>query len=365
MTYNHSHNRRQERAIENPLLSGRLLITITGTMLLAAMAVLTFTLAHAGPKQVSTANSDIDGMIRIPAGEFMMGNDRAFEDEMPIHPVIIDAFYMDRHEVTNAEFAAFVEATGYVTTAEHQGHCWAYFDGQSDWQYAEDTDWRHPQGPGSSIADKMDHPVVCVSWHDAAAYAEWAGKRLPTEAEWEYAARGGVHGHFIADTDGHGSHGRHSAEAYVMSASDRSPSAKSHSDHRDHHSSANSNYIAEIEANVWEGHWPLTNKLDDGFFYTAPVGTFDANAMGMHDMLGNAWEWTSDWYAADYYDRSPMENPQGPATGENRVARGGSWFCSPNYCGAYSTHYRGASPPDHAFNNVGFRCAMDSMSEED
>ncbi|MBD3257282.1 SUMF1/EgtB/PvdO family nonheme iron enzyme [candidate division GN15 bacterium] len=311
----------------------------------------------------SDSRPSTDGMVLIPAGEFMMGNDGQYEDEMPVHRVQLDFFYIDAHEVTNADFAAFVEATGHVTRAEHDGHCWAYVEGESDWQYAADTDWRHPQGPGSTIEDKMNHPVVCLSWEDARAYAAWAGKRLPTEAEWEYAARGGSDQHFIARTGGtdrqtalhHGHH--HGTETATLV--DRSPSGKSHNHGAQPHPVQNLRQEHTVTANVWQGQWPAYNERDDGYFYTSPVGSFDANEMGVHDMIGNVWEWTADWYAADYYAESPVDNPRGPASGETRVARGGSWFCSPNYCGAYSTHYRGASPPDHPFNNVGFRCAMD------
>jgi formylglycine-generating enzyme required for sulfatase activity len=302
-------------------------------------------------------------MALIPYGEFVMGNEGAYPDEMPLHTVTVRAFYLDEHEVTNAQFSAFVKATGYVTPAERDGHCWAYLKGETAWQYAAGTDWRHPQGPRSTIDDKVDHPVVCVTWDDATAYAQWAGKRLPTEAEWEYAARAGSQGHFIARTEsGSYDHSSHTGGTHGLTTTDRSPSSKSHAEGSYHQASAGHNLELAIEANVWQGHWPEHNQLDDGFYYTAPVSSFPANDMGVSDMLGNVWEWTADWYDSSYYAVSPLNNPQGPPTGENRVARGGSWFCSPNYCGAYSTHYRGASPADHAFNNVGFRCALDAST---
>jgi sulfatase modifying factor 1 len=347
-------NKARERVIGAPLPNGGTARLLTG---IALSATLLFTLAlHA------EVQADAQDMVLIPAGEFVMGNEGVFADESPRHAVKLSSYYLDEHEVTNAQFAAFANATGYVTKAEHDGHCWAYFQGETDWQYAAGTDWRHPQGPESTIDDMPDHPVVCVTWEDAAAYATWAGKRLPTEAEWEYAARAGAQGHFIARTDG-GSHAHHGSEAQLAVATDQSPSAKSHASGSHHQAADASDYEAAIEANVWQGHWPEHNQLSDGFYYTAPVSSFAANKSGVHDMLGNVWEWTADWYAADYYSASPTGDPRGPELGTTRVARGGSWFCSPNYCGAYSTHYRGASPPDHAFNNVGFRCAMDATTE--
>jgi len=236
-----------------------------------------------------------DDMVQVPAGVYVIGDDRP-------HDVKLPAFRMDRHEVTNRQFAQFVRAMSYITTAEREGSAWIYRGGDADWSYVRGADWRHPLGPGSDIEQAREHPVVLVSWYDANAYARWAGKRLPTEAEWEVAARGGAPPHF-----GHHTHS------------------------------------APTTANVWQGHWPDHNTLADGFFYTAPVESFASNRIGLYDMIGNVWEWTADSYDSQ---------------GTLRVARGGSWFCSANYCGAYREGFRGKSPPDHAFNNVGFRCAI-------
>ncbi|MHC4473935.1 MAG: formylglycine-generating enzyme family protein [Planctomycetota bacterium] len=310
----------------------------------------------------TTAGSQSEDMVLVPGGRFLMGYADGFEDEGPVHEVRVSAYLLDRHEVTNRRFARFVEETGHETRAEQDGYCWCYLKGESDFRAVEGADWRRPQGPGSAIEDRMDHPVVCVSWEDAAAYAKWAGKRLPTEAEWEFAARGGDAGHFRADTSaaptaGH-EHRGHGSDAHARES--RDPSAKSHSAAASGaHPRAPAGEVALVRANVWQGVWPSKNELADGYFYTAPVMSFTPNGYGVHEMIGNVWEWTADWYAADYYGRSPNRDPTGPEAGENRVARGGSWFCSPNYCGAYSSHYRGASPPSHAFNNVGFRCAAD------
>ncbi len=351
-----------ERVSKPPLPALTKLFT---SVFLVAAAVVLFGIASGiAPAEVSVGASptraNTKDMVLIKGGEFVMGNEGAYADESPRHTVQVSPFYLDAHEVTNAQFAEFVKATDYVTRAERDSHCWAYFSGETDWQYAEGTNWRHPQGPTSSISDKMDHPVVCVSWEDAAAYAKWAGKRLSTEAEWEYAARAGSAGQFVADAGNMNSdHFDHMAHAQNVAATGHSPSGKSHHSGLHHAASQSHSDDIQVQANIWEGHWPEHNALTDGFYYTAPVESFAPNVWGVYDMLGNVWEWTADWYDSSYYAASPIANPQGPVTGQNRVARGGSWFCSPNYCGAYSTHYRGASPPDHAFNNVGFRCAMD------
>ncbi len=248
-----------------------------------------------------------DDMVLVSTGVYIIGDesDRASGDA-PARQVKLAAFRIDRHEVTSRQYAEFVRAASYVTTAEREGGAWIYRAGDADWSWIRGADWRHPLGPGSDIERAWDHPVVLVSWYDANAYARWAGKRLPTEAEWEVAARGGVPPQFFPRP--------------VLAA-------------------------APTTANVWQGHWPQRNLLTDGFLYTAPVGSFAPNRIGLYDMIGNVWEWTADAYDS----RDTL-----------RAARGGSWFCSPNYCSAYRAGFRGKSPPGHAFNNVGFRCAADA-----
>lgn len=252
-----------------------------------------------------TTRAIADDMLLIPKGEYVVGDPD--EDDAALRRVRIERFLMDRHEVTNRQFADFVAATGHVTDAERENGAWVYRGGESDWKRVRDADWRHPLGRGSSIAEAMDHPVVAVTWNDAAAYAAWAAKRLPSEVEWEVAARAG-----------------------------RSTNATS-----------GSNPARDGSANVWQGSWPQKNEMVDGFFYTAPVGSFRPNALGLHDMIGNVWEWTADWYGHPARSEPPTM----------RVAKGGSWFCSSNYCAAFRPGFRGKSPPSHAFNNVGFRCA--------
>ena len=263
-------------------------------------------------------------MVLVPGGTYTIGDESPrSRSDAPRVRVTIRPFYMDRYAVTNAEFEAFVEATGYKTSAEEAGGGWVYEAGHKDWTFKKGANWRQPLGPGSSIADAKDHPVVLVSWEDASAYAAWVGKRLPTEAEWEVAARSA-----------------RSVGDYPLD--DPTDTSKVPS------------------ANVWQGHWPDNNELTDGYFYTAPVTAFQPNSLGLYNMIGNTWEWTGDWYTNDNaYREAHRDNPIGPPTGEKRVARGGSWFCSPNYCSAYRPGFRGKSPPKHAFNNVGFRCAAD------
>ena len=301
-------------------------------------------------------------MVLVPAGEYVIGDDSSTPtSDAPPRRVRLDAFYIDRHEVTNGEFTRFVEATGYGTTAENKGGAWIYRGGERDWKYVRGANWRHPLGPGSSIETAMDHPVVLVSWYEADAYAQWAGKRLPTEAEWEIAARAGVPTTFS------------NQQAIEIAAAshvnkEKTP-ARAGRNSEPQHPSAGPNHGVHLvrtnpaedgSANVWQGHWPQKNRLTDGFFYTAPVGSFAANSLGLYDMIGNAWEWTADWYSPDSYKAEKLaHNPVGPKTGRLRVARGGSWFCSANYCSAYRPGFRGKSPPAHAFNNVGFRCARD------
>lgn len=320
--------------------------------------------ARAGDSATGRAGSPIpapEGMVHVPAGVFEMGREGGHDDEGPVHAVELDAFFIDRTEVTNAEFGAFVEATGYVTQAERDGFAWCYLKGESDFRQVPGAQWRHPQGPESSIDDIMDHPVVCVSWEDAHAYAAWAGKRLPTEAQWEYAARaaGGVH------LTGYGANSAGEGETDSSAGTTQATETKTHPASGEAPSVAGEEGIRTVQANFWQGTWPERNHLEDRHFYTAPAGSYAPNALGVHDMIGNVWEWTADYYAPDFYARSPRRNPAGPETGQHRVARGGSWFCSPNYCGAYSTHYRGASPPTNAFNNMGFRCVLpvDSADE--
>ncbi len=307
-----------------------------------------------------------DDMVLVPGGEYLVGDDWAdAADDAPPRRVQLEDFYIDRHEVTNREFMRFVEATGYLTTAEREGGAWIYRGGERDWLYVEGANWRHPLGTGSSNEGAMEHPVVLVSWHDADTYATWAGKRLPTEAEWEVAARGSKAATFpnnsIISTVSIGSKDKTSAHAApekdkgVNVRQPLHPSAGAHSG-----GAGRTNPAEDGSANVWQGRWPQRNALKDGYFYTAPAGAFAPNELGLYDMIGNVWEWTADWYASDSYRTAGVaHNPTGPGNGTMRVARGGSWFCSANYCGAYRPGFRGKSPPASSFNNVGFRCARD------
>jgi formylglycine-generating enzyme len=311
------------------------------------------------------------GMIWIAGGEFTMGTSdpASFPNERPAHRVQVDGFWIDEHDVTNAEFAKFVEATSYVTTAEKKPD-WEELkkelppdtpkpddsvlvagslvftptsrpvpldDLSAWWRWVPGACWRHPEGPDSSIAGREKHPVVQVSWYDAAAYAKWAGKRLPTEAEWEFAARGGLDG-----------------KRYTWGDEFR-PGGK---------------YMA----NTWQGLFPVSNTAEDGFVGTSPVGSFPPNGYGLYDMAGNVWQWCSDWYRVDAFTQiatqlanknvcrdsgGPLESwdPADP-NAPKRVVKGGSFLCNPSYCESYRPSARRGTPPDTGSSHTGFRCAM-------
>ncbi|MEM9166385.1 MAG: formylglycine-generating enzyme family protein [Planctomycetota bacterium] len=303
------------------------------------------------------------GMVWIPGGAFMMGSDRpdALPEERPAHRVSVDGFFMDTHEVTNAAFTEFVEATGYVTVAERpidweilkqsvppgtakppddqlQPGSVVFYQpterAQGGWAWVVGANWRAPEGPDSSIETRMDHPVVHVAWEDAAAFAAWAGKRLPTEAEWERAARAGI-----------------DSAIYVWGNEPVND--------------------ARPRANIWQGVFPSRNDAVDGFAATAPVGRFEPNDWELHDMAGNVWEWCSDFYRADAYAQraadAPMDNPVGPDgswwPGREletlRVIRGGSFLCHQTYCTRYRVSARTGEAVDTGTSNIGFRCVQD------
>ena len=260
-------------------------------------------------------------MVFIRGGTFRMGTDDGMPHEGPAHEVTVKSFWIDRHEVTVAEFARFVEATRYVTEAERFGWSGVFDARTGDWTRVDGANWRQPEGIGSQAQPR--EPVTQVSWNDAQEYARWAGKRLPTEAEWEYAARGGLAGRRYAWGDDLRPHGR-------------------------------------PVANWWQGHFPDRDTGEDGFTGRAPVGSFAPNNFGLHDVAGNVWEWCADWFDESYYRRSPGRDPRGPEGGAERVLRGGSWMCSENFCTNYRVAGRGHATPDTGLNNLGFRCARDA-----
>lgn len=308
------------------------------------------------------------GMVHISGGTFMMGGDnpQASKDEFPKHKVTVDGFWMDEHEVTNSQFALFVDATGHITTAE-QNPNWEEMKKQLPegtpkpdenvlvpaslvftpptqevnlndysqwWQWVPGASWRHPKGPNSDIKGKEIYPVVHVSWDDAQAYCKWAGKRLPTEAEWEFAARGGLINNIYPWGNEHVNAGK-------------------------------------AKANSWEGSFPDRNTKFDGFDELARVRSFSPNGYHLYDMAGNVWEWCADWYRYDYYqgitDPQGINNPQGPSDSMDpeepyvpkKVARGGSFMCNDAYCSGYRVARRMKSSRDTGMSNMGFRCVKD------
>ena len=275
--------------------------------------------------------------VLIPAGSFRMGDPFGegypADGESPVHVVSIDGFGMDATAVTNEQFAAFIDATGYRTEAELFGssavfHLLVQADkkdilgvaaGTPWWLNVRGADWAHPAGPRSRWTDAADHPVVQVSHNDALAYCTWAGRRLPTEAEWEYAARGGLEGRRYPWGDELlGSGGQH-------------------------------------RCNIWQGEFPLNNSRADGHVGTAPVMSFPANGYGLYEVSGNVWEWCSDWFLPKYYRNAPGTNPQGPTIGAGRVMRGGSYLCHDSYCNRYRVAARSSNTPESSSGNTGFR----------
>ena len=293
-----------------------------------------------------------DGMVRVPGGSFRMGNDDPAvgeaDEEGPVVTAVVPPLWVDEHEVTNAQFAAFVDATGYVTVAERApdpkdfpgappealvpGSLVFNAPARADlrgeisqwWAYVPGANWRHPEGPGSDLTGRDKHPVVHVCLDDARAYCTWAKKRLPTEAEWEHAARGGLDGKVYAWGD-------------EFQPGDRPM------------------------ANTWQGTFPVDNTLADGFFRTAPVESFPPNGYGLYDVAGNVWEWTTTPWQVGHAtpERSgPSPASDAPATAE-RVMKGGSFLCAPNYCRRYRPAARSRTTPDSGLSNLGFRCVRD------
>ena len=309
-----------------------------------------------------------DEMVFIPGGTYMMGadNDQASPDEYPKHKVTVDGFWIDVTEVTNRQFAEFVEATGYVTTAEQkpdweelkksvppgtpkpddsllQAASMIFLSANEQvnlddysqwWRWEIGANWKHPHGKSSDIKGKDNYPVVHISYYDALAYCKWAGKRLPTEAEWEWAARGKLNNSIYPWGDEPIEQGK-------------------------------------PKANSWNGEFPYENNNWDNYFYAAPVKSYQPNGYGLYDMAGNVWEWCSDWYRADYYEMvnkpEGITNPQGPSDSwdpdepyaQKRSMRGGSFLCNDSYCSGFRVARRMKTTPDSSMEHLGFRCVKD------
>ena len=300
-----------------------------------------------------------EGMTWIDGGTFRMGSNDFFLEERAVDDVTVDGFCMDKTEVTNAQFAKFVQATGYVTVAERPLSKEQFpdlademrspgslvfqmpqpgvteLDYLSWWHWTPGANWQHPLGPDSDIQGKENYPVVHISYEDAEAYAKWAGKSLPTEAQWEFAARGGL------------------KDAIFSWGNKYSPK----------------------KANTWQGHFPFTNKQEDGYLGTAPVASFPSNVYGLYDMTGNVWEWTSDWYRLGHQGMEHTTNPQGPKEtesfdprepdGPKHVIKGGSYLCAKNYCSRYRPAARESQSPDTGTTHIGFRLVTLNPTADD
>jgi formylglycine-generating enzyme len=280
-------------------------------------------------------------MVRLPGGSFLMGTDfkDAFPDdgEGPVREVTLDAFWIDRSPVTNTLFGRFVQETNYRTEAERFGWSfvfWSHVPEKGFEELVEDTvaaapwwckvrgaSWKSPEGPGSDIRSRPNHPVVHISWNDAVSFCEWSGQRLPTEAEWECAARGGLVQKIYPWGDQLRPDGKHLC-------------------------------------NIWQGEFPREDTGEDGFRGTCPVDAFPPNGFDLYSMTGNTWEWCSDWFSTSFHRSAAMINPSGPPEGEIKVIKGGSFLCHRSYCNRYRVAARSSNTPDSSTSHMGFRCAM-------
>jgi len=280
-------------------------------------------------------------MIQLEGGSFLMGTDdkEGFpqDGEGPVREIEIAPFYIDETAVTNGQFSKFIKETHYVTEAEKYGWSFVFCKFVPEkilgsnpqvvqeapwWCAVEGACWKSPEGPHSNIKHRMDHPVVHVSWNDAVEYCKWAGKRLPTEAEWEYAARGGL----------------------VQKRFPWGDDLLVDGEHR---------------CNIWQGQFPVRNNCDDGYAGTAPAKSFKPNNYGLYNTSGNVWEWCLDWFSPDYHVSGPRKNPDGPPEGEVKVVRGGSYLCHRSYCNRYRVAARTSNTPDSSTGHTGFRCVRD------
>ena len=289
-------------------------------------------------KQLQATQSLTGGMVHLSGGSFLMGTDEVTfpaDGEGPVREVTLSPFWIEPYAVSNKQFSVFVEKTGYETEAERYGWSFVFYQFLPDgfpptqgvaeapwWRQVRGACWNHPKGPRSSIDERLDHPVVHVSWNDAATYATWAGKRLPTEAEWEYAARGGL-------------------KQKLYPWGDRLVPNKKH------------------RCNIWQGTFPTKNTAKDGFTGTAPVDAFEPNGYGLYNMTGNTWEWCCDWWTAEHGE-GPLVKPRGPAEGQAKVIKGGSHLCHASYCNRYRVAARTHNTPDSSTGHMGFRLVRDA-----
>ncbi|WP_240760323.1 formylglycine-generating enzyme family protein [Phytoactinopolyspora endophytica] len=293
-------------------------------------------LASPSPSGEAPGRTDTSGMVELPGGTFIMGTDAQdgypADGEGPAREVTLSPFWIDTTTVSNADFAEFTEVTGWVTVAERLGTSFVFAGYLPDdfpptrsvaeapwWREVAGADWRHPEGPGSSLEDRMDHPVVHMTWRDARAYAKWLGKRLPTEAEWEYAARGGL------------------AQNRYPWGDQREPGG-------------------EHRMNVWQGTFPAKDTGADGYIGTAPVDAYEPNGYGLYNTTGNVWEWCSDWFDPTWHRTGPRIDPGGPPRTGRKTMRGGSHMCHASYCFRYRVDARSSNTPDSSAGNIGFRC---------